>query len=178
MRITEVQGRGEDQRKWRNKLLLEQPMKMRNMGALSVQNPRPEMGSAHGPNCLEKYITRNVWDVPSQRRWEISMNYLNKNHSPYSSCSMDLVERVLVSRFGSVLCRGWCVKRGKNRSSYPCNRLWKPIGLCDMEALIFSLENRLTDGNKVVSLTHPPGFTPQEDSWYSFLLEAESIPRP
>jgi hypothetical protein len=36
------------------------------------------------------------------------------------------------------------------------------------------LDNRLTDGGEVVSLTRRPPFTPQEDSWYSFLLEAES----
>jgi hypothetical protein len=31
---------------------------------------------------------------------------------------------------------------------------------------------------KVVSLTHRASFTPQEDFWYSYLLEAESTPRP
>jgi hypothetical protein len=36
------------------------------------------------------------------------------------------------------------------------------------------LDNRLTDGGEVVSLTRRPPFTPQEDSWFSFLLEAES----
>jgi hypothetical protein len=35
-------------------------------------------------------------------------------------------------------------------------------------------DNWLTDGGEVVSLTHRPPFTPQEDSWYSFPLEAES----
>jgi hypothetical protein len=40
------------------------------------------------------------------------------------------------------------------------------------------LDNRLTDGGEVVSLTRRPPFTPQEDSWYSFLLEAESTPGP
>jgi hypothetical protein len=39
------------------------------------------------------------------------------------------------------------------------------------------LDNRLTDGSEVVSTRRPP-FTPQEDSWYSFLLEAESTPGP
>jgi hypothetical protein len=38
------------------------------------------------------------------------------------------------------------------------------------------LYSRLTDGGKV-SLTRRPPFTPQEDSWYSFLLETESTPR-
>jgi hypothetical protein len=40
------------------------------------------------------------------------------------------------------------------------------------------LDNRLTDGGKVVSPTRRPLFTPQEDSWYSFLLEDESTPGP
>jgi hypothetical protein len=38
------------------------------------------------------------------------------------------------------------------------------------------VDNRFIDGGKVVSFTHRPLFTPQEDSWYSFLLEAESTP--
>jgi hypothetical protein len=37
------------------------------------------------------------------------------------------------------------------------------------------VDNRLTDGVKVVSLTHrPAALYPQKDSWYSFLLESES----
>jgi hypothetical protein len=37
------------------------------------------------------------------------------------------------------------------------------------------LDSRLTDGGEVDSLTHrPSSFYPQEDSWYSFLLEAKS----
>jgi hypothetical protein len=38
------------------------------------------------------------------------------------------------------------------------------------------LDNRLTDGDEVVSRMRRPFFTPQEDSWYSFLLELESTP--
>jgi hypothetical protein len=45
-----------------------------------------------------------------------------------------------------------------------------------MSTLPHFLDNRLTDGGEVVSLTSRPPFTPQEDSWYSFLLEAESTP--
>jgi hypothetical protein len=40
------------------------------------------------------------------------------------------------------------------------------------------LDNRLTDDGKVVSLTRRLPFTPQEGSWYSCLLEAESTPGP
>jgi hypothetical protein len=64
------------------------------------------------------------------------------------------------------------------RQSYRCNMPWRPIGLWDVEAPTFSLDNRLTDGGEVVSLTRRPPLYPQEDSWYSFLLEAESTPGP
>jgi hypothetical protein len=40
------------------------------------------------------------------------------------------------------------------------------------------LDNRPTDGSEIVSLTRRPPLTAQEDFWYSFLLEAESIPGP
>jgi hypothetical protein len=41
------------------------------------------------------------------------------------------------------------------------------------------LENRFADGGEDVSLTRrPTALYPQEDSWCSFLLEAESTPGP
>jgi hypothetical protein len=40
------------------------------------------------------------------------------------------------------------------------------------------LDKQLTDGGKVVSPTRWSTFTPQEDSWYSFMLQAESTPGP
>jgi hypothetical protein len=49
---------------------------------------------------------------------------------------------------------------------------------CEMSRLPHFLGNRLTDGGEVVSLTRRPPSTPQKDSWYLFLLEAESIPGP
>jgi hypothetical protein len=52
-----------------------------------------------------------------------------------------------------------------------------PYG-CEMSRLPRFLDNPLTDGGKVVSLTLRPSFTPQEIFWYSLLLEAESIPGP
>jgi hypothetical protein len=39
----------------------------------------------------------------------------------------------------------------------------------------YFLDNRLTDGGEVVSLY---ALYPQDDSWYSFLLEATSTARP
>jgi hypothetical protein len=48
-----------------------------------------------------------------------------------------------------------------------------------VEAPTFSLDNRLTDGREVVSLTRRPAAVyPQEDSRYSFLLEVESTTGP
>jgi hypothetical protein len=49
---------------------------------------------------------------------------------------------------------------------------------CQKWRLPHLLDNRLSDGGKVVSLTRLQPFTPQESSWYSFLLEAESTPGP
>jgi hypothetical protein len=48
---------------------------------------------------------------------------------------------------------------------------------CEMSRLPHFLDNRLTDDGEV-SLTRRPPFTPKEDSWYSFVLEAESTPGP
>jgi hypothetical protein len=49
---------------------------------------------------------------------------------------------------------------------------------CETSRFPHILDNRLTDSGKVVSLTRRPPFTPQEGSWYSFPLEAESTPGP
>jgi hypothetical protein len=42
-----------------------------------------------------------------------------------------------------------------------------------MSRISHFLDNWLKDGDEFVSLMHWPHFTRQEDSWYSFLLEAE-----
>jgi hypothetical protein len=45
--------------------------------------------------------------------------------------------------------------------------------------LLHFLISRLTDGGEVVGFTfHPAALYRQEDSWYSFLLEAESTLQP
>jgi hypothetical protein len=51
-----------------------------------------------------------------------------------------------------------------------------PLG-CKKSRLPHFLDIRLTDGGEGVSFTRRPvAVYPQEDSWYSFLLEAESTP--
>jgi hypothetical protein len=58
-----------------------------------------------------------------------------------------------------------------------CSRPWRPIG-CEKSRLPHFLTNRLTDVNEIDSLTCRPPFNPQEDSWFSFLLETEWTPGP
>jgi hypothetical protein len=53
-------------------------------------------------------------------------------------------------------------------------RPWRPLGLRDLEAPTFS-DIRLADGGKPYA---PAAFYLQEDSWHSFLSEAESTTGP
>jgi hypothetical protein len=48
--------------------------------------------------------------------------------------------------------------------------------VCETSRLPHLLDSWLIDGGEVVSLTRRTHFYPQENSWYSFLLEAESTP--
>jgi hypothetical protein len=61
--------------------------------------------------------------------------------------------------------------RGKAKKKKNVTGRGGPWG-CETSRHPHFLVNRLTDGGEVVSLTRRPPFTPQEDSWYSFLLEA------
>jgi hypothetical protein len=62
---------------------------------------------------------------------------------------------------------------GKRKVNLSLYRPWRPLGLREVKAPTFS-DIRLIDGGKVIG----PAFYPQEDSWYSFLLEAEPTPGP
>jgi hypothetical protein len=48
----------------------------------------------------------------------------------------------------------------------------------ELSRLPHFLDNHLADGSEVVSLNHWLPFTPQDDSWYSSLLEGESLQDP
>jgi hypothetical protein len=54
----------------------------------------------------------------------------------------------------------------------------EPHRVCGTSRIPHFLDSRHTSGGEVVSLARRPPFAPQEDSWYSFLLEAESTPGP
>jgi hypothetical protein len=68
------------------------------------------------------------------------------------------------------------VKKGKGKAIFLTGRRG-PYD-CETSTLPHFLDNQLTDVGEVVSLKRRPPFTPQEDPWNSFLLEAESIPGP
>jgi hypothetical protein len=75
---------------------------------------------------------------------------------------------------------GRTVWEGKKCKDIPVTGRGGPYG-CERSRLPHYLDKRLTDGGKVVSPTCRPPFTPRflfQDSWYSFLLEAESTPGP
>jgi hypothetical protein len=52
--------------------------------------------------------------------------------------------------------------------------MWKPIWPCDFDVLTF-VENSFTDGNDISALRAGSALH-QENSWHSFLLEAQSAP--
>jgi hypothetical protein len=49
---------------------------------------------------------------------------------------------------------------------------------CETSKFPHFLDSRLTDGSEIFSPPLRQPFTPQEDFWYLFLLEAESTPGP
>jgi hypothetical protein len=65
--------------------------------------------------------------------------------------------------------------RVRKKLSYPCNRPWRVIGLWDVEAPTFSRQSAHRE-RWGCQLYAPAALYPQEDSWYSFLLEVESNP--
>jgi hypothetical protein len=59
----------------------------------------------------------------------------------------------------------------------PLTCIGGPLG-CETSRLPHFLDSQLTDSGEVVSFMFRLPSYPQEDSWYSFLLEAESTPGP
>jgi hypothetical protein len=72
----------------------------------------------------------------------------------------------------------FCMFKEKSKGkSNPVTGRGGPQG-CETSRLPHCLDNRLTDGGEVSLTRQPASLYPQEDSWYSFVLEAESTPRP
>jgi hypothetical protein len=72
----------------------------------------------------------------------------------------------------------YSIKGNKKGKAIPVTGRGGPWG-CETSSLPHFVDNRITDGGEVVSLTRlPAALYTQEDSWYSFLLQAESTPRP
>jgi hypothetical protein len=71
----------------------------------------------------------------------------------------------------------YCLKHHIKEVKLSLNRPWTPIGLWDVETPTFSRQSahRWRWGCQPYS---PGALYIQEDSWYSFLLEVESTPRP
>jgi hypothetical protein len=63
------------------------------------------------------------------------------------------------------------------RQSWLCNRLWRPIGLWDIEAPTFSGQSAHRWQSDCRPHA-PAALYTWEDFWYSFLLEAKSTPGP
>jgi hypothetical protein len=80
--------------------------------------------------------------------------------------------RTRAAAVGSSWLTAWAMAR---YLSYLCNRPWRPIGLWDVEVPTFS--RQLTHRWRWCQPYAPAALYLQEDSWYSFLLEARATVR-
>jgi hypothetical protein len=95
--------------------------------------------------------------------WEVS-NSITSSQT-LSHVSMDIVSIILETVSETWLLIVYGKAKGK---AIPVTGHGGPLG-CETLRVPHYLDDRLTDGCKVVSLTRQLPFTPQEDSWYSFL---------
>jgi hypothetical protein len=106
--------------------------------------------------------------------------YRNKNLKRYTYIILILSFHLRLNHSSSLFHSGFCTKillkkvKDKVIRVTGCGRPYD----FETSRLPHFVDKRFTDGGEVVSLTHRPPFTPQEDSWYLFLLEAESTPEP
>jgi hypothetical protein len=123
-----------------------------------------------------KYRKRgaNISEVSSKHRFlplcfKKMPLYFYSDHQSYFPAGLLIFDMSIIVRF-------LCMKNAKyikkvRGKAIPMTGFEGPYG-CETSRLPHFLGNRITDGCEVVSLTRRPHFTPQEDSWYSFLLEA------
>ena len=103
------------------------------------------------------------------------------DHTVYTECTLKQdswdgrCHKLVIRPCLSVRCTdGYSKGKGK---AIPLQALCRPLGFQEVEAPKIYRQSALEDG-KVVSLTHRPPLPPREDSWYTFLLEAEVTPGP
>jgi hypothetical protein len=112
-------------------------------------------------------------DVQTFGSYAMTVNTTNCLVSPSDSNAKNHLLRPYAEKDYSTKITTLC--KGK---AAPVTGSGSPQG-CEMSRFPHFLDNRLIDGDEVVSFTRrPAGLYPQEDSWYFFLLEAESNPRP
>jgi hypothetical protein len=107
-----------------------------------------------------------IWNINSHLRkfgtYTISLKYKFQTKTFRQNILISIiVEEIQVSYAHVLALRMRQLRRGKVKVTgrggpYGCETLRFPR----------LLDNWLTDGSKVVSLTRRPPFTPQEDSWY------------
>jgi len=73
--------------------------------------------------------------------------------------------------------RHYLTNEGKGKGKAVPTGLERPLVLQEVEAFRICTQSA-HEGAKVVSSTHLPPLPPRKYSWYSFLLEDESIPQP
>jgi hypothetical protein len=98
--------------------------------------------------CLNVKMPAVRFSVTSVNFYHTTRGHIIQNSNIHSHCRENLKSNI------------FSIKQYINAikvKSYPCNRPWR---LWDVEAPTFSLDNRLTDGGEVVSLTRRPTFTP------------------
>jgi hypothetical protein len=143
----------------------------------------PEVKKGQSCPCNRSCTPMGLWDVEgptfstqSTLRWRWGC----QDYAPSYPCNRAWrpipLSDVEVPTFSRQSAHKWRWGYQPYAPSYPWNRPWRPIGLWDVKVPT-SLDNRLTDGGKVVSFMRRPPLYPQGNSWYSFLLEAQSTPR-
>jgi hypothetical protein len=125
--------------------------------------PEFELASTTSSVCITAY-RRSVFVCHVQD----TLTLINQLHDIYITGYKELRQFLRLASGQSKLCTVHVVQL-TGRGGLYC---------CETSRFPHSLDNRLTDGGDVVSLKRRQHFTPQKDSWYSFLLEAESTPLP
>jgi hypothetical protein len=111
-------------------------------------------------SCRQKRCTEGIaaYEIRFLRCWD------GRHHSLLASSDSRHLTRNLIGITAGACERGeinernekdtvdWII-RTKLRQSYPCNRPWRPTGLWDVEAPTSCLQNRLTGGGEIASLT-------------------------